>query len=133
MNSNQSAGGVLSKRLLVIVLFFTSCVSSSVSVANATSGVAPDSLSVAVSAVSVMPTSATSTTVPNKTVKPVKPVKPVKTTVPVKPKNKTENTGVSTTVPEIANVSNISTGASGVVVLPVQTPGFISMCVNKST
>ena len=116
------------KRLLVLVLFFTSCVSSNVLVANAVGGVAPVSLSVA-----VMPTTATSTTVPTKT------VKPVKTTVPVKPKNKNVNTAVSTTVPVIANVSNISTGASGsagsnvAVVLPVEIAGLISVCVNRST
>ena len=89
---------------------------------NATSGVAPVSLSVA-----VMPTattSATSTTVPTKT---VKPVKPVKTTVPVKPKNKNVTISVGTTVPVIV------AGSSGVVVLPVVQPGVISMCANKST
>ena len=110
------------RRLLVLVLFITSCVSSSVSVVNATSGVAPVSLSVA-----VMPTattSATSTTVPTKT---VKPVKPVKTTVPVKPKNKNVTISVGTTVPVIV------AGSSGVVVLPVVQPGVISMCANKST
>ena len=62
------------KRLLVLVWFFTSCVSSSVSVVNATSGVASNSLSVAVSAMPTATTSATSTTVPAKTVKTVKPV-----------------------------------------------------------
>ena len=121
------------KRLLVLVLFITSCVSSSVSVANAAGGVAPDSLSAAVLAMSALPTSATSTTVPAKK---VKAVKPVKTTVPVKPKNKNGASAVGTTVPVIANVSNISTGAagsSGAVVLPVEVPGLISVCVNKST
>jgi hypothetical protein len=45
-------------------------------------------------------------------------------------------TASATTLPVIANVSNISSGSggsSGVVVLPVETPGLISVCVNKST
>ena len=126
-------GVVVGKRLLVSVMVIVSCVSSGVSVANATIGVASDSLS---SAVSVMPSSATSTTsttVPAKTVKAVKPVKPVK------PKNKNVASAVGTTVPVIANVSNISTGTSSAsgsnvaVVLPVEVPGLISVCVNKST
>jgi Fibronectin type III domain len=132
-------GGVVGKRLLVWVMVIVSCVSSSVSVANATGGVAPKSLSVALLAVSALPTATTSTTVPTKT------VKPIKTTVPVKPKNKNGTSAVSTTVPVIANVSNISTGTSGssgtsgasgtavAVVLPVEVPGLISVCVNKST
>ena len=120
----------MGKRFLVLVLFIVSYVSSSVSVANATGGVAPVLLS---ADVSVMPSSATSTTVPTKT------VKPVKTTVPVKPKNKNGTSAVKTTVPVIANVSNIASGASGssgtavAVVLPVEIPGLISVCVNKST
>ena len=113
---------VLVKRLLV--LFIVSCVSSSVSVANATGGVARVSLSAAVSVMPTSATSTTSTTVPTKT---VKPVKPVKTTVPVKPKNKNVTISVGTTVPVIV------AGSSGVVVLPVVQPGVISMCANKST
>ncbi len=103
------------------------------SVANATGGVASDSLSVAVLAVSALPTATTSTTVPAKTLKTVKTVKTVK---PVKPKNKNAASAIGTTLPVIANVSNISTGttgASGSVVLPVEAPGLISVCVNKST
>ena len=87
-------------------------------------------------------TSSTTTTVQAKTVKTVKPVKP---------KNKNVATAVGTTVPVIAvgaNItngsgsssgSNISTGTSGsaglnvAVVLPVEIPGLISVCVNKST
>ena len=87
-------------------------------------------------------TSSTTTTVQAKTVKTVKPVKP---------KNKNVATAVGTTVPVIAvgaNItngsgsssgSNISTGTSGsaglnvAVVLPVDIPGLISVCVNKST
>ncbi|CAB4543012.1 unannotated protein [freshwater metagenome] len=116
------------KRFLVLVLVVMSCVSSSVSVANAAGGVAPVSLSAAVSAMSVLPTATTSTTVPAKNVKTVKPVKPVK------PKNKNVASAVGTTVPVIANNSNISTGISGsVVVSPVEVPGLISVCVNKST
>ena len=118
----------MGRRLLVLVV--VSCVSSSVPVANAAGGVAPNLLSVAVS---VMPSSATSTTVPTK------PVKPVKTTVPVKPKNKNVASAIGTTVPVIAAVttgSNIASGSAGsnvAVVLPVEVPGLISVCVNKST
>ena len=102
------------------------------SVANAAGGVAPVSLS---AAMSVMPSSATSTTLPTK---PVKPLNPVKTTVPVKPKNKNGTGAVKTTVPVVAavtTVSNISTGAAGSTgtSLPVEVPGLISVCVNKST
>ena len=87
-------------------------------------------------------TSSTTTTVPAKT---VKTVKPVETTEPVKTNNKNGAITVSATVPVIANVSNISTGTSGsfgttgsagsnvAVVLPVEIPGLISVCVNKST
>ena len=87
-------------------------------------------------------TSSTTTTVPAKT---VKTVKPVETTEPVKTNNKNGAITVSATVPVIANVSNISTGTSGssgttgsaglnvAVVLPVEIPGSISVCVNKST
>jgi hypothetical protein len=97
-------------------------------VANAAGGVAPVSLSAAVSAMSVLPTATTSTTVPAKNVKTVKPVKPVK------PKYKNVASAVGTTLPVIANNSNISTGISGsVVVSPVEVPGLISVCVNKST
>ena len=123
----------MGRRLLVLVLVVVSCVSSSVSVANAAGGVAPDSLSVAVSAVSATPSSATSTTVPAKNVKTVKPVKPVK------PKNKNVASAVGTTVPVIANVPVIATGTSGsassniAIMLPVEVPGLISVCVNKST
>ena len=126
-------GVVVGKRLLVLVMVIVSFVTSSVSVANATGGVAPVSLSAAVSAMSVLPTATTSTTVPAKNVKTVKPVKPVK------PKNKNVASAVGTTVPVIANVSNIASGTSGssgtasVVVLPVEVPGLISVCVNKST
>ena len=87
-------------------------------------------------------TSSTTTTVPAKT---VKTVKPVETTEPVKTNNKNVASAVGTTVPVIANVSNISTGTSSAsgatgsagsnvaVVLPVEIPGLISVCVNKST
>ena len=81
-------------------------------------------------------TSSTTTTLLAKT---VKTVKPVETTEPVKPKNKNVASAVGTTVPVIANVSNISTGTSNAsgsnvaVVLPVEIPGLISVCVNKST
>jgi len=87
-------------------------------------------------------TSSTTTTVPAKT---VKTVKPVETTEPVKTNNKNVASAVGTTVPAIANVSNISTGTSSAsgatgsagsnvaVVLPVEIPGLISVCVNKST
>ena len=87
-------------------------------------------------------TSSTTTTVQAKT---VKTVKPVETTEPVKTNNKNVAITVSATVPVIANVSNISTGTSGsfgttgsagsnvAVVLPVEIPGLISVCVNKST
>ena len=99
------------------------------SVVNAAGGIASISLS---AALSVMPSSATSSTVPTK------PVKPVKTTVPVKPKNKNGTSAVGTTVPVVAavtTVSNISTGAAGSTgtSLPVEVPGLISVCVNKST
>ena len=116
------------KRLLV--LFIVSCVSSSVSVANATGGVARVSLSAAVSVMPSSATSTTSTTVPTKT---VKPVKPVKTTVPVKPKNKNGTSAVGTTVPVIATGSNIASGTSGssgtasVVVLPVDVVGLTGL------
>ena len=86
-------------------------------------------------------TSSTTTTVPAKT---VKTVKPVETTEPVKTNNKNVASAVGTTVPVIANVSNISTGTSGssgttgsagsnITLLPVEIPGLISVCVNKST
>ena len=86
-------------------------------------------------------TSSTTTTVPAKT---VKTVKPVETTEPVKTNNKNGAITVSATVPVIANVSNISTGTSGssgttgsagsnITLLPVEIPGLISVCVNKST
>jgi hypothetical protein len=134
--------GFVGKRLLVLVMVVVSCISSSVSVANAVGNVASDSLSVAVSAVSALPTATTSTTVPAKTVKtvkPVKPVKPVKTTVPVKTNNKNVTIAVSTTVPVITVGANITTGTSGssgsnvAAVLPVEIAGLISVCVNKST
>ena len=83
-------------------------------------------------------TSSTTTTVPAKT---VKTVKPVETTEPVKTNNKNVASAVGTTVPVIAagtSGSAISTGTSGsagsnITLLPVEIPGLISVCVNKST
>jgi len=109
------------RRLLVLVMVVVSCVSSSLSVANATGGVASKSLSVAVSAV---PTSATSTTVPAKNVKTVKPVKP---------KNKNVAGAITVNVPVTAAGSTGASITTSVVVLPVEITGLISVCANKST